>query len=163
MTPRSTPCWPPSIAGTAWTSRCWCSWDRSDIAAGEALAGLLRAGNAGSNTAADHIAVLGQALQGLPAAFRPDPDNPDNPDGPQVLIRSDSAGATYGFAAACRESGVGFSLGCAIDAAVRDAAEILTSTDAWFPAIDSGGGIRQGAWPRLPIWWASRRGRRAPG
>ena len=120
--------------------------DRSDIAAGEALAGLLRAGNAGSNTAADHIAVLGQALQGLPAAFRPDPDNPDNPDGPQVLIRSDSAGATYGFAAACRKSGVGFSLGCAIDAAVRDAAEILTSTDAWFPAIDSGGGIRQGAW-----------------
>ena len=28
--------------------------DRPDIAAGEALAGLLRAGNAGSNTTADH-------------------------------------------------------------------------------------------------------------
>ena len=33
--------------------------DRRDIAAGEALAGLLRPGNAGSNTAADHLAVLG--------------------------------------------------------------------------------------------------------
>ncbi|KZS72439.1 transposase [Mycobacterium kansasii] len=117
--------------------------DRPDIAAGEALAGLLRAGNAGSNTTADHITVLGQALQALPAAFRP---GPDNPQAPQVLIRSDSAGATYGFAAACRKSGVGFSLGCAIDAAVRDAAEILNSTDAWFPAIDSDGGIREGAW-----------------
>ena len=40
--------------------------DRPDIAAGEALAGLLRAGNAGSNTTADHIAVLGQALDSLP-------------------------------------------------------------------------------------------------
>jgi hypothetical protein len=31
-------------------------------ATGEALAGLLRAGTAGSNTAADHISVLDQAL-----------------------------------------------------------------------------------------------------
>ncbi|WP_407938680.1 transposase [Mycobacterium lacus] len=78
--------------------------DRPDIAAGEALAGLLRAGNAGSNTTADHITVLEQALESLPAAYRPDPDNPD---GPAVLIRSDSAGATYGFAAACRTAHVG--------------------------------------------------------
>lgn len=117
--------------------------DRPDIAAGEALAGLLRPGNAGSNTTADHITVLDQALQALPPSHRP---GPDNPEAPQVLIRSDSAGATYGFAAACRTAGVGFSLGCAIDARIRDAAEILTTTDAWFPAIDSGGGIRDGAW-----------------
>ena len=45
--------------------------DRPDIAAGEALAGLLRAGNAGSNTTADHIAVLGQALDSLPPHYRP--------------------------------------------------------------------------------------------
>ena len=32
--------------------------DRPEIAAGEALAGLLRPGNAGRNTAADHINVL---------------------------------------------------------------------------------------------------------
>jgi hypothetical protein len=117
--------------------------DRPDIAAGEALAGVLRAGNAGSNTTADHITVLGQALQSLPPSHRP---GPDNPDAPRVLIRSDSAGATYGFAAACRAAHVSFSLGCAIDAAVRDAAEVLTTGDGWYPAIDSGGGIREGAW-----------------
>ena len=41
--------------------------DRPEIAGGEPLAGLLRAGNAGSNTAADHITVLDQALVSLPA------------------------------------------------------------------------------------------------
>jgi hypothetical protein len=117
--------------------------DRPDIAAGEALAGLLRKGNAGSNTTADHITVLGWALESLPAGYRP---GSDNPDGPRVLIRSDSAGATYGFAAACRTLGVGFSLGAAIDAPIRDAVEVLNTGDAWYPAIDSGGGIRDGAW-----------------
>ena len=117
--------------------------DRPDIAAGEALAGLLRAGNAGSNTAADHISVLGQALASLPPSYRP---GPDNPDAPQVLIRSDSAGATHGFAAACRKSGVGFSLGAVIDARVRQAAEVLNNTNAWYPAITADGGIRDGAW-----------------
>ena len=91
--------------------------DRPDIAAGEALAGLLRAGNAGSNTTADHISVLNQALASLPPSYRP---GTDNPDAPQILIRSDSAGATYGFAAARRVERVGFSLGAVIDAAIRD-------------------------------------------
>ncbi|KAA8969107.1 IS1380 family transposase, partial [Mycobacterium sp.] len=117
--------------------------DRPDIAGGEALAGLLRAGNAGSNTTADHISVLEQALASLPVAFRP---GPDNPDAPKVLIRSDSAGATYGFAAACRAAGVGFSLGATITAPVRDAAEMLTATNSWYPAIETDGGIREGAW-----------------
>jgi hypothetical protein len=36
----------------------------------EALSGLLRAGNAGSNTAADHITVLDQALAQIPDAHR---------------------------------------------------------------------------------------------
>ena len=47
--------------------------DRPDIAGGEALAGLLRAGNAGSNTAADHISVLDQALASLPPSSGPTP------------------------------------------------------------------------------------------
>jgi len=117
--------------------------DRPDIAGGEALAGLLRAGNAGSNTVADHITVLEQALGSLPPSYRPDPENPD---APQILIRSDSAGATYGFAAACRGAHVGFSLGAVIDAHVREAAEVLTATNSWYPAIDADGGIREGAW-----------------
>ncbi len=38
-----------------------------------ALAGLLRKGNAGSNTAADHITVLDQALASLPSSGVPPP------------------------------------------------------------------------------------------
>ena len=97
--------------------------DRPEIAGGEPLAGLLRPGNAGSNTAADHVTVLRWALESLPAGYRP---NPDDPGAAQVLVRSNSAGATHAFAQACRADGVGFSLGHPVDARVRDAAETLT-------------------------------------
>jgi hypothetical protein len=117
--------------------------DRLEIAGGEALAGLLRPGNAGSNTAADHITVLGWALESLPPAYRPDPDDPG---AAQVLVRCDSAGATHAFADACRAAGVGFSFGYPVDTRVRDAVEVLNATDGWYPAIDSGGGLREGAW-----------------
>jgi Transposase DDE domain group 1 len=117
--------------------------DRRDIAAGEALAGLLRPGNAGSNTSADHITVLRQALDQLPPHYRPDPENPDTP---RLLIRSDSAGASHAFATACRKEKVGFSLGTAIDTRIRDATEVLNTAAAWYPAIDADGGIRDGAW-----------------
>lgn len=50
---------------------------------GEALAGVLRPGNAGANTAADHIAVLEQTLAQIPDAHR---------HGTDILIRTDSAG-----------------------------------------------------------------------
>ncbi len=117
--------------------------DRPEIAGGEALAGLLRPGNAGSNTAADHITVLGWALQSLPLAYRP---NPDDPGAQQVWVRSDSAGATHKFAAACRKAGAGFSFGYAVDARVRDAVEVLNDAGSWYPAIESSGEIRDGAW-----------------
>jgi hypothetical protein len=117
--------------------------DRLEIAGGEALAGLLRAGNAGSNTAADHITVLGWALESLPVAYRPDPHDPD---APKILVRCDSAGATHAFADACRQAGVGFSFGYAVAARVQAAVEVLNRSDGWYPAIDSDGAIRDGAW-----------------
>jgi len=117
--------------------------DRPEIAGGEALAGLLRPGNAGSNTAADHITVLKQALASLPPASRP---GLDNPGAPAILIRCDSAGATYAFARACRDDGVGFSFGHPVDARVQDAVDTLNRGDGWYPAIDTDGEIRDGAW-----------------
>ena len=117
--------------------------DRPEIAGGEALAGLLRAGNAGSNTASDHIIVLHQALASLPAPWWPDPDDPDVPP---VLVRCDTAGATHDFADACREAGVGFSFGYPVDWRVQDAVDTLNLGHCWYPAIDTGGGIRDGAW-----------------
>jgi hypothetical protein len=120
--------------------------DRPDIAGGEALAGLLRNGNAGSNTASDHIIVLHQALASLPAAWRPNPDDPDNPEAPKVLVRCDTAGSTHKFAAACRAAGAGFSFGYPVDTRVQDAVDTLNLGDCWYPAIDTDGGIRDGAW-----------------
>ena len=80
-----------------------CFLDRPDISGGEALAGLLRPGNAGSNTAADHITVLDLALAALPEHARPTPGpEPGTWAGPRVLARSDSAGATHAFAAGLR-------------------------------------------------------------
>lgn len=116
--------------------------DRPDVAGGEGLAGLLRPGNAGSNTAADHITVLDLALAGLPAHVRP---RPGDPGSPRVLARSDSAGATHAFAAACRGRGVGFSFGFPVDHRIQRVVDLIPE-DCWSPAIQTDGGIREGAW-----------------
>jgi Transposase DDE domain group 1 len=120
--------------------------DRPEIAGGEALAGLLRTGNAGSNTASDHIIVLEQALKSLPPRWRPDPDQPEDLDKALVLVRCDTAGATHKFADACRRAGVGFSFGYPVDTRVQDAVDTLNIGKCWYPAIDTDGGIRDGAW-----------------
>jgi DDE family transposase len=124
--------------------------DRPDIAGGEALAGLLRPGNAGSNTAADHVTVLDAAIAALPVGWRP-----GDAGARKIVVRSDSAGATKEFAHHCHMLGMEFSFGFAVDARVRAAVEILNEHDAatimdaakaWRPAIDTDGGIRKGAW-----------------
>lgn len=116
--------------------------DRPDIAGGEALAGLLRKGNAGSNTAADHITVLDMAIAGLPEHARPSPDDPDRP---RVVVRSDTAGATRAFAAACRDRGVGFSFGFPVDVRIKNLVDVVPD-ECWHAAIDTSGDVRDGAW-----------------
>lgn len=112
-----------------------------------------------SNTAADHVTVLAQALASLPARWRPDPDHRDDPDKPTVLVRCDTAGATHDFATACRSAGVGFSFGYPVDQRVQDAVDTLNIGQCWYPAIDTDGGIRDGAWlPRPPTWSTCHRG-----
>ena len=56
---------------------------------GEPLAAILRPGNAGSNTAADHFTVLGLAFEQLPAE---DLDR-------EILVRTDIGGRTHAFTA----------------------------------------------------------------
>jgi hypothetical protein len=63
-----------------------------------------------------------------------------------VLVRCDTAGATHDFATACRVAGVGFSFGYPVDWRVQDAVDTLNIGQAWYPAIDTDGGIRDGAW-----------------
>lgn len=105
---------------------------------GEALAGLLREGRAGSNTTADHITVLDQALTQIPDAYR---------HGTPILLRADAAGSSHGFLAhipSLREQhlGIRFSVGAAITEPVRKAIRAATG---WVPAIDNGGDLREHA------------------
>ena len=116
--------------------------DRPDVSGGEALAGMLRTGKAGSNTAADHQKVLALALTALPAHARP---RPGESDSPQVLIRTDSAGSTHAFAKTLREAGCGFSLGFSGDGSVQTAILVLPET-AWEVAHNIDGEDRDGAW-----------------
>ena len=127
-----------------------CFLDRPDISGGEALAGLLRPGNAGSNTAADHITVLELALAGLPEHARPTPgQEPGTWAGPRVLARSDSAGATHAFAAACVARGVGFSFGFPVDARIQRIVDVIPDW-CWHPALQADRGdtdcVREGGW-----------------
>jgi Transposase DDE domain group 1 len=100
----------------------------------EALAGMLRPGNAGSNTAADHIAVLGQALAQLPDAHR----------AKRILIRTDGAGFSHAFLDHLVELGLEYSVGFAVTDDVR-AAIARVPRWAWTPAVDAAGGWRDGA------------------
>jgi Transposase DDE domain group 1 len=102
---------------------------------GEALAAILRPGNAGSNTAADHFAVLALALEQLPAEDL----------GREILVRTDSGGATHAFTADCRDAGIRFSVGYELNDTVRSAILALPQA-AWVPAIDADGRRREGAW-----------------
>ena len=95
---------------------------------GEALAGVLRPGNAGSNTAADHVTVLTMALAQLPV----------NPADVEVVARADSAGLTHGFIDACVNAHVHFSVGHDLTEAVRTACLAIPHR-AWKPAITADG------------------------
>jgi hypothetical protein len=117
-------------------------------APGEPLAGILRPGNAAPGASDDLIELVDLALEQLPAAAADQ----------QVLIRSDSAGASTQLAWHLRQRGVGFSLGMPIDAHVREA--ILAQPEAaWTPAVDPDGQVRSGAevceltgWIDLHTW-----------
>ena len=64
----------------------WAFCDHGTEGTGEPQALLLRPGNAGSNTATDHITVLQQALAQLPGGHA---------RGKKVLVRVDGAGGTH--------------------------------------------------------------------
>jgi hypothetical protein len=108
---------------------------------GEHLAGLLRPGNAGANTASDHIAVLEAALAQLPASVA----DRERERPVAILVRSDSAGATHAFADALRERKISFSLGYQVDQRVGEAALALPKRQ-WRRALNQDGRPRRGAW-----------------
>jgi hypothetical protein len=106
---------------------------------GEPVASLLRPGNAGSNTAADHVAVLEQALAQLPA----DQVRPDEHGRRNILIRCDGAGATHRFLDFIHDQGMQFSVRFTL--AGPDITELATTLppDAWTPAREDPAGVAQ--------------------
>ena len=108
-----------------------------DNTGGEPLAWMLRRGSAGSNTAADHIALADAAIAALPPACRR-----------KLMVTADGAGASHGLVKhldklAARPGhqlvySVGWALGERERAALR-----LVPEQAWQVAIDSRGQVRE--------------------
>ncbi|WP_433446388.1 IS1380 family transposase [Streptomyces sp. CA-142005] len=105
---------------------------------GEPVAGLLRPGNAGSNTASDHIEAARLALAQLPTKHR---------RGRRPLIRTDSAGGTHDFLnwLTARGRWLSYSVGMVVTEAVHQAV-LLAPASAWTPAVEPDGQVRDGAW-----------------
>jgi DDE family transposase len=110
----------------------------------EALAGILRPGNAGANTAADHVTVTDLALAQIPDHER---------HGQPILIRADGAGATKewlhhlhalrhtpGGPGLLVDYSVGFTMTDQVQAAILALPEY-----AWTPAVRIDGKLRDGA------------------
>ncbi len=95
---------------------------------------MLRPGNTGSNTAADHLTVLDQALTQIPDRWR----------SKRVLIRADGAGYSHGLIAALSAQQLQLSVGYPVTDTVRDAIS-LVPTWAWQSANNAKGGLREHA------------------
>jgi hypothetical protein len=110
--------------------------DHGPEGSGEPLAIVLRPGNAGSNTAADHIEAARMAIAQLPARLRR-----------RVLIRADSGGGTQDFLKWLTRPGrrLSYSVGFTITEDVQDAILMIPAA-AWTPAYDAEGLVRPGAW-----------------
>jgi Transposase DDE domain group 1 len=114
---------------------------------GEALAGVLRPGNAGANDAADHIELIDDALAQIPDGHR---------YGTPILVRADSAGGTREFLAHLRRLreqrslAVSFSVGFRVTNTVKDAIARLPET-AWTVAVDAAGAPRPVDETGLPV------------
>jgi hypothetical protein len=62
----------------------------------------------------------------------------------ELVVRTDSAGASHWFAEECRDRNIGFSLGYWIDGRVRDAL-LLVQEEDWQPAREADARVRDGA------------------
>ncbi len=101
----------------------------------ECLAMLLRPGNAGSNTVADHIEVLAAAIAQVPARMRS-----------RLLVRVDGAGASHELiehllSLGSRHRTVLFTCGWMITGTDEDAIRMLPAS-AWQPGLDQDGNVQ---------------------
>ncbi|MCA1678140.1 MAG: IS1380 family transposase [Actinobacteria bacterium] len=105
-----------------------------DVSA-ETLAGILRPGNAGSNTAQDQIDCVELALEQLPAAVREQAD---------ILLRGDSAALCHDLLDHAHEQDIRFSVGMDMTEDVRQAVLQIADQD-WVAALAVNGEQRERA------------------
>jgi hypothetical protein len=115
-------------------------------ASGEALAGMLRPGNAAANSGADQLAVIDSAIAQLPEEWRRGHGPADDPTttAHPVLVRADTAGAVAAFVDGLVARNCEFSIGARVNDAL-DAAIAAVRSDAWVPAVEANGRERRGA------------------
>lgn len=112
--------------------------DHGSAGTGEPLAALLRAGNTGSNTAADHIDITRKALAQLPITTGGRP-------GKKILVRTDGAAASHAFLSWLHNKRVSYSIGFGLtDTVVTALREVPDS--AWSAVIDADEKVRDGTW-----------------
>ena len=103
----------------------------------EPLAGMLRAGSAGSNTTADHLQVLDDAITALPPRHRR-----------RLMVTVDGAGASHGLIARLDKLAARpghqlvYSVGWDLGGRERDAIR-LAPPEAWQVAVDHRGEVRE--------------------
>ena len=113
--------------------------DHGPAGTGEPLAILLRPGNAGSNTAADHITVIRQALAQLPG------HQPGGRGSRKILIRTDGAGSTHQLLDWLTNRRLAYSVGFTLPSNTPDLLALIPD-EAWTPAYDAHDEVRDGAW-----------------
>jgi hypothetical protein len=108
-----------------------------DNTGGEPLAWMLRRGSAGSNTAADHLALLEAAIAALPPGFRR-----------KLMVTVDGAGASHALVARLdqlagrRGYELVYSVGWVLGERERTALRLVPE-QAWQIAIDGRGQVRE--------------------
>jgi len=113
--------------------------DHSPDGTGEPLAILLRPGNAGSNTATDHITVIRQALAQLPG------HRPAHRPGRKILIRTDGAGGTRRLIEWLTGQRLSYSVGFTLPANTPGLLAKIPQ-NGWTPAYDAHDQVRDSAW-----------------
>jgi len=109
--------------------------DHGPAGTGEPLVVRLRPGNAGSNTAADHITVIRDALRQLPGGRA----------GKSVLVRIDGAGPTHKVLDWLTGRRLSYSVGFTLPENTPDLLRRIPEK-VWAPALDAHDAIRDGAW-----------------
>jgi Transposase DDE domain group 1 len=103
----------------------------------EALAAMLRPGNAPAHGAGDQIAVLERALEQLPRDVVADL-------GAEIVLRTDAAGSALALCQAARDARINYLVGFDLTKQVRRAILMLPA-DAWRPALRQNGQERDSA------------------